>query len=295
MNEHELDDQMRRLAQTYNEPPATPRDAMWARIESARAGAPVVAIGGARRMYWLRMGAGIAAVLVVGIGIGRLTNGLGRGPATTVASADSTPAAESLAGSPVATVASTGRATDDTDAALDPAASAGQDDGTPANRVRATRDDRIRALRAGRAGNRQALSSYGVPRNVPGAVGEGSEMSAYRLAVVEHMTRAEVLLTSFLADSRTSPNDTRAVAQFASLSRDLLKTTRLLLATHSTDDPALTRLLEDLELVLMQISQYATEGRRSDLDAINQSLDRRNVLPKLRSTIPAGASASSGT
>jgi hypothetical protein len=79
------------------------------------------------------------------------------------------------------------------------------------------------------------------------------------------------------------------------LSRDLLKTTRLLLATHGTDDPALTRLLEDLELVLMQISQYAAEGRRSDLDAINQSLDRRNVLPKLRSTIPAGASASSGT
>jgi hypothetical protein len=298
MNEHELDDQMRHLAQTYNEPPATPRDAMWARIESARAGTAVVAIGHARRMYWLRMGAGIAAVLVVGIGIGRLTNDLGRAPAATLASADSAPPAESLAGSPVTTVASTARASDDTDdtgAAIEPAASADQDGGAAANRVRATRDDRIRALRAGRAGSRQALSSYGVPRSVPGAVGEGSEMSAYRLAVVEHMARAEVLLTSFLADSRTSPNDTRAVAQFASLSRDLLKTTRLLLATHSTDDPALTRLLEDLELVLMQISQYATEGRRSDLDAINQSLDRRNVLPKLRSTIPAGASASSGT
>jgi hypothetical protein len=294
MNEHEIDDKMRRLAQTYNEPPATPRDAMWARIESSRAATPIVAIGGARRMYWLRMGAGIAAVLVVGIGIGRLTNDLGRPPATTVASVDSAPAAESLAGSSVATVASTAGTADDTDAIV-PTASAGQDDGAAANRVRATRDDRIRALRAGRTGSRQALSSYGVPRNVPGAVGEGSEMSAYRLAVVEHMARAEVLLTSFLADSRTSPNDTRAVAQFASLSRDLLKTTRLLLATHSTDDPALTRLLEDLELVLMQISQYATEGRRSDLDAINQSLDRRNVLPKLRSTIPAGASASSGT
>jgi hypothetical protein len=294
MNDHELDDQMRHLAQTNNEPPATPRDAMWARIESARAGTAVVAIGRARRMYWLRMGAGIAAVLVVGIGIGRLSRDVGRSPTALTASSDSAPGVEPRSGEPVAIVASTARPVDDTEAGLDPSASPGQDGGA-ANRVRATRDDRIRALRAGRATERQALTNYGVPRGVPGTVGEGSEMSAYRLAVVEHMARAEVLLTSFLADSRTSHADMRTAAQFASLSRDLLKTTRLLLATHSTDDPALTRLLEDLELVLMQISQYGSEGRRSDLDAINQSLDRRNVLPKLRSTIPAGASASSGT
>jgi hypothetical protein len=294
MNDHELDDQMRHLAQTYNEPPATPRDAMWARIESARAGTAVVAIGHGRRMYWLRMGAGIAAVLVVGIGIGRLTHGVGSAPAALTASADSAPTADSRAGQAVAVVASRARPDDDTGAAIEAPASAGEDAGA-ANRVRATRDDRIRALRAERATARRALSNYGVPRGVPGAVGEGSEMSAYRLAVVEHMARAEVLLTSFLADSRTTHTDMRTAAQFASLSRDLLKTTRLLLATHSTDDPALTRLLEDLELVLMQISQYASEGRRSDLDAINQSLDRRNVLPKLRSTIPAGASASAGT
>ena len=36
-------------------------------------------------------------------------------------------------------------------------------------------------------------------------------------------------------------------------------------------------------------------GRRIDLDAINQSLDKRNVIPKLRSTIPAGGSTSAGT
>ena len=120
-------------------------------------------------------------------------------------------------------------------------------------------------------------------------------MSAYRLAVVEHMARTEVLLTSFRAQARTSEGEANADAQFGALARDLLRNTRLLLATRTNDDPALTRLLEDLELVLMQISQYTAEGRRGDLDAINQSLDRRNVLPKLRSTIPAGASASAGT
>ena len=290
MNDHELDDQMRHLAQSYHEPPATPRDAMWARIESARAGTSVVAIGRARRLSWLRMGAGIAAVLVVGIGIGRLTGEIGRSPATRTASADSVPANESSRGRTVSVVASTARPA--------PAAIAGPaqpaDEGAT-NPVRATRDDRIRSLRASRAADRRALTSSGAPRGAGGVAGDGSEMSAYHLAVVEHMARAEVLLTSFLAESRTSRTDMRTVQQFASLSRDLLKTTRLLLATHATDDPALTRLLEDLELVLMQISQYGSEGRRSDLDAINQSLDRRNVLPKLRSTIPAGASASSGT
>jgi hypothetical protein len=292
MNDHELDDQIRHLAQSYNEPPAAPRDAMWARIESARAATPTVAIGPSRRMHWLRIGAGIAAVLVVGIGIGRLTHDVGR--TVTVASSDSAPIAEPRMDRPVAVVASAAQPVGDVDAGSERRPSQ-NDEGVSTNGVRATRDARIRALRAERVGSGRELSSYGVPRGVQGAVGDGSEMSTYRLAVVEHMARSEVLLTSFLAESRTNPSDTRAVAQFASLSRDLLKTTRLLLATHTSDDPALTRLLEDLELVLMQISQYAAEGRRGDLDAINQSLDRRNVLPKLRSTIPAGASASSGT
>jgi hypothetical protein len=141
--------------------------------------------------------------------------------------------------------------------------------------------------------------TYGVPRNTPGAVGEGTEMNAYRLAVVEHLARTEVLLTGFRSRERAdgrmaAPADAE---QFGRLSRELLQNTRLLLATRATDDPLLQRLLEDLELVLMQIAQYAADGgaRRGDLDAINQSLDRRNVLPKLRSTIPAGAPAPAGT
>jgi hypothetical protein len=244
-------------------------------------------------MGWLSVGAGIAAVLALGIGIGRFTQDLGRSPAPTLASADSAPAA-ARPDEPIGIVANVSTPTGVSDAGPSDV-TAPDENGVAANRVRATRDDRIRALRAQRVGSAQGLATFTAPRGAQGAVGDGSDMSAYRLAVVEHAARAEVLLTSFLAESRSGSADTRTVAQFASLSRDLLKTTRLLLATHSTDDPGLTRLLEDLELVLMQISQYGAEGRRSDLDAINQSLDRRNVLPKLRSTIPAGASASSGT
>jgi hypothetical protein len=116
--------------------------------------------------------------------------------------------------------------------------------------------------------------------------------AAYRIAVMEHLTRTEVLLTGFHAQSVNG--DAKVDAQFASLSRDLLSTTRLLLSRRG-GDPTMTRLLQDLELVLMQLSQYAADGRRVDLDAVNQSIEKRNVLPKLRATIPAGTAVTAGT
>jgi hypothetical protein len=302
MNDHELDDQIRRLAESYNEPPVTPRDAMWARIEQGRGGSTHAAIDSGRRIHWLRMSAGIAAVLVVGIGIGRLTSAVGTDAAGGSVASSSSPDGDAVRRRDIPVLANVGESNDAlaSSDAPDPAA-VGGDEGArfaetgaaATNRVRATRAQRIAALSAERRAEAREASRYGVQRSGPASSGDAGGMSSHQLAVVEHMARSELLLTSFLAESR-NPNDARTVAQFAVLSRDLLKTTRLLLATRTSEDPALTRLLEDLELVLMQISQYTSEGRRGDLDAINQSLERRNVLPKLRSNIPAGASASTG-
>jgi hypothetical protein len=47
-------------------------------------------------------------------------------------------------------------------------------------------------------------------------------------------------------------------------------------------------LLEDLELVLMQISQLDAARNGHDRDFITQGMNQSNVLPKLRSAIPAG-------
>jgi hypothetical protein len=84
-----LDDRLRELAAEYNQPPETPRDAMWQRIVAQRAEkadttantegerAPHVLPlrpGRPRRLFRpLTWAAGIAAILVLGIGIGRLT------------------------------------------------------------------------------------------------------------------------------------------------------------------------------------------------------------------------------
>jgi len=170
---------------------------MWAQIQVERAQA-------ARRVVvvrrWVRWGLAAAAVLLVGIGIGRWTADQAANGGTPVASADTT-----------------GRAL------------------------------------------------------------------VYQLAATQYLSRTETFLTGFRADLRTGRVDA-----FPGQARDLLATTRLLLDSPAADDPRMQALLEDLELVLVQISQMEAGRDRRNADLITQDMDQRNVLPKLRSAIPAG-------
>ena len=72
MLDDRLDDQLRDAAKDYNDPPETPRDAMWERIVAERAerSKPPRLL---RHLRPLRWAAGIAAVLALGIGLGRLS------------------------------------------------------------------------------------------------------------------------------------------------------------------------------------------------------------------------------
>ena len=106
----------------------------------------------------------------------------------------------------------------------------------------------------------------------------------YQFAATQYLSRTETFLTAFRADLRAGRADTRFTGQ----ARDLLTTTRLLLDSPAADDPRMRGLLEDLELVLVQISQLPTARDRHDTDLITQDMDQRSVLPKLRSAIPAG-------
>ncbi len=271
MMDDELDDLLRDAALSYNTPPEPPREAMWEAISRARSGAPVVPIGSPRRLpRWIAAAAGIAAVLVAGIVIGRAS----RGPVTLATTT-----------APVRTVV---RDTSPTAPPGPPENIAAPTDAVGSSPRSDSRRLPTRRLAVGSAAQR------GAPRERVSANDIASDGAAYRLAVVEHLTRTELLLTSFRAQDR-SGDAARVDAQFAALSRELLGTTRLLLATRRGDDPSITRLLQDLEYVLMQLSQYANDGRRIDLDALNQSMDKRNVIPKLRSNIPAGLSATTGT
>ena len=83
----------------------------------------------------------------------------------------------------------------------------------------------------------------------------------------------------------TETSGARPDQSFIKRANELLLTTRLLLDSQSTSDPSLRNLLEDLELVLVQVVRLEQErapARRTELELIQQALDQRDVIPRLR-------------
>jgi hypothetical protein len=113
---------------------------------------------------------------------------------------------------------------------------------------------------------------------------DSSTSLSYQLVVLKHLAGTEAMITAFRAAARRGEVD----AQIADWSKELLSTTRMLEASPATDDPTMKRMLEDLDLVLAQIKQYATRGtiNRDELDLIEQSIIKRGVMTQLRSTVP---------
>ncbi|HEY3220976.1 MAG TPA: hypothetical protein VGJ80_09605 [Gemmatimonadales bacterium] len=128
--------------------------------------------------------------------------------------------------------------------------------------------------------NQRAVAS-GTP--VAAATDSQNEL-VYAIAATQYLSRTEAFLTSFRTDARGGASG----ARFANQARDLLTTTQLMLDSPAGNDQRLRSLLEDLELVLVQIAQLGTRGEANETDLIRQGMNQSNVLPKLRSAIPAG-------
>jgi hypothetical protein len=126
-----------------------------------------------------------------------------------------------------------------------------------------------------------ARGRHEVPGALPPAtVATDTASTMYQVATSEHLARAEALLTVF----GTSPNDAALDEQLASWARDVLSNTRLLLDSPAARDPSRRRLLEDLERVLVEIVQRSpTAGAAEERSHIERSMERTQVLPRLRS------------
>lgn len=197
MTDDRFEQWLREAARDYHRPGETPREEMWRSITARRAARRRWMLGTQPALRW---GVGIAAVLALGVAIGRWT----RGP--------------SLPGAP------------------------------------------------------ETASSSPL---------------AYRLAAAQYLTRTEALLTGFRAETHAG----EPAGQFATQARDLLATTRLMLDSPAAKDVRLRSLLEDLELVLAQIAQLPAGADREDIQLINQGLEQRSVLLRLRTASPAGPAA----
>ncbi len=205
MSDDQLDQRIREAARDYNQPPETPREEMWARIQAGRrqhGGTPAACRGLPFRRRWVPWAAAAAAILAVGIGIGRVSV-------------------------------------------------------TPESSV---------------------------------WKGPSANATTYRLAAQEHLSQSEAFLTLFRTSLENLPDHRLASAS----ARQLLATNRLLLDSPAAVEPATRLLLEDLELVLAEIAQLSPRSRGQDLQLIRDGMERGNVMPRLRTAVPAGAAPTQG-
>jgi hypothetical protein len=216
---------------------------MWARLQKARAATtpsattplattpvlsapseirPIAAVVPRRSNEWMARVAGIAALLVAGIGVGRYLLPASGPSKYQLAIANSTHAADSVA-----------------------------------------------ALGLGP----EAIAAI-EPANDPAHV-----------AMEEHLVHTVALLMTVRDEtpSATAAGTQTTVTQQA---RELLSTTRLLLDEPQLRDERTRRLLQDLELVLVQIMQ-ARQSAPETQRAPNETMRETNLLPRVRAAVTA--------
>jgi len=103
---------------------------------------------------------------------------------------------------------------------------------------------------------------------------------AEQLATVQHLGQAESFLTEL--------NTGKAAQDLVPQAQDLLSTTRLLLDSKRLTDDRTRKLLEDLELVLVQIATLDPKDRREDLGFIADGMAQSHLRTRLRNAIPGG-------
>jgi hypothetical protein len=244
-------------ARDYNAPGAVPREEMWARIREVR-DARQIATPKRHRALWIWPSTAIAAALLiaVGISIGKRTTprrapASAEAPRQLAAAPSKAPATDSVANAPDTIVTQLREETRRTD-----------------------RQARQLAATAALGSQHRVRSSSDVTR----------DNLAYHLVLLRHLAGSEAMITAFRSSAQRGEVD----AQIGGWSRELLNTTRTLESTQAVDDPVMKRLLEDLDLVITQIVQYTSHdsANAEDLDLIEQSINSRGVMAKLRSTVP---------
>jgi hypothetical protein len=286
------DERIRSLAAGhYNAPDGSvPRDAMWAQISAARRaaragvapmaavapaveaeqqGTDVIPLAARRRtrtiVVW-RWSAAVAAGLLLAFALGRYGQ-----PANTTA-----PVGPVAVQSPTTSAPSR----------IDPVP--GSPETSPAPNGTPQRNPEPRQQVAPRPSTERSI--VGGPTEVASA--DSAASALYRAAAVQTLVQAEAVLTAYRGAEATT-RDPQAMQQAARWARDVLSSTRLLIDSPAGRDPQMRALFTDLELVLAQIVQLSgTPLQDSERDLIDRAMRDRDLLPRLRSAVPAGSATS---
>ena len=106
----------------------------------------------------------------------------------------------------------------------------------------------------------------------------------YSLVAARHLADVEALLTSYTSSSA----DARSDSLLGAWAKNLLSNTRLLLDSPAANDPVRARLLSDLEVILVQLVQRSPGGSAEERSAVERTLQKSQLIPRLRSAVPAG-------
>ena len=262
MTEDRDDDRIDELlafgARDYNVPGAVPREEMWARIRESRDARVIAGAPKHRGRLWIWPSVGVAAALLLAAGIS-----IGRRSATI-----QLPAATPSVQAPTVAAGVKAAPTDSTSA--------------PDTIVTQLREETRRTDRQAR--QLASTAGRGPQHAMRGSSAVTRDNLAYHLVLLRHLAGSEAMITAFRSSAQRGEVD----AQIAGWSRELLNTTRTLESTQVVDDPVMKRLLEDLDLVITEIVQYTAHGsvNAEDLDIIEQSINSRGVIAKLRNTLP---------
>ena len=311
-------------ALTYNASPPVPREEMWTRIEAAWAlrrsvvGKGAGPVGRAGRRWLARSGRkgwvaalAAAASLVLGIALGRGTRpelpveagtpqaSPGTAGVTAPVASPAT-VAERTPDEPPVTVAGRGSEQEDdrdgpitgTGLAAHAAAAAGAarevDGETQPMLASISRPEPgatpLLPVSPERAGPEVPHGS-GLDRAQPSAQAGLPLEPEFDYVTARHLGRAVTLLTAFRTDRRTPASQ----ADLARWARELLGETRMFLGFSSdSGSQAEYKLLEDLELVLIQIAGLAPGAPHFEWELARESMERRGTLVRLQAASTAG-------
>ena len=292
-NDELLDERIRALAAGhYNAPDGTvPRDAMWERIAAARRAArrapaerdaavlPIAARRRPRTIVVWRWSAALAAGLLLAFALGRELGHreTATGP-TQVARAGSMPSS-AAAGSRVGSAAP-------------PPGSAAAESTIASARQTIEPSRQVASTEGTRAGRASDVDGPPPRRDVAPAEPRDAAVALYRAAAAQTLVQAEAVLTAY-RDAEGDARDPQAMQQAARWARDVLSSTRLLMDSPAGRDSRMRSLFVDLELVLAQIVQLSgTPLDAGERELIDRAMRDRDLLPRLRSVVPAGSAAS---
>ena len=146
--------------------------------------------------------------------------------------------------------------------------------------------DRLVIMRSDRTAATAATTAAARSR---APMNSASSDDLYRLAAVQTLSQAEALLTAYRANDGLV-RDSIAARTLGGWAREVLGSTRLLMDSPAGADPQIRVLLDDIELVLVQIVRLSgTPLDSTDRALIDDALRNRDLLPRIRTVVPAGA------